>query len=187
MMPLQFRPTTGNIILKEGAIVNLLVGFHLSSNKLSLGSLIPTGKSRNEGSTKEDRIPIESFGRTTTKNANQSLVNPLFQAQPSAPSPLSSQPLPNPKGGFNAVQVEMDNEEEDEAEDEEGENDWLYELLKELENSDDEEDEESEDETEEEDEYESTEEDSEDEFVEEGDQAEEEARKKIGIKERFSS
>ncbi|MED6137103.1 hypothetical protein PIB30_061838 [Stylosanthes scabra] len=42
MMPLQFRPTTGNIILKEGAMVNLLVGSHLSINKLSLGSLIPT-------------------------------------------------------------------------------------------------------------------------------------------------
>ncbi|MED6198870.1 hypothetical protein PIB30_070647 [Stylosanthes scabra] len=135
MMPLHFRPTTGNIILKEGAMVNLLVGSHLSSHKLSLGSLIPTA-----------------------------------QAQPTAPSPLPSQPLPNPKRDINVVQVEMDNEVEDEAENEDGENDWLYELLKELANSDDEEDEESEDESEEE--------DSEDEFVEKGDQTEEEAREK---------
>ncbi|MED6184538.1 hypothetical protein PIB30_048304 [Stylosanthes scabra] len=41
-MPLQFRPTTSNITLKEGAMVNLLVGTHLNSRKLSLGSLIPT-------------------------------------------------------------------------------------------------------------------------------------------------
>ncbi|MED6186736.1 hypothetical protein PIB30_069562 [Stylosanthes scabra] len=86
MMPLQFRPTTSNIILKEGAMVNLLVGSHLSSHKLSQGSLIPTA-----------------------------------QAQPSAPSPLPSQPLPNPKGGINAIQVEIDNKGEDEAKDKEGE------------------------------------------------------------------
>ncbi|MED6164137.1 hypothetical protein PIB30_086789, partial [Stylosanthes scabra] len=42
MMPQPFRHTTSNIILKEGAMVNLLVGTHLSSHKLSLGSLIPT-------------------------------------------------------------------------------------------------------------------------------------------------
>ncbi|MED6214024.1 hypothetical protein PIB30_098968 [Stylosanthes scabra] len=104
--------------------------------------------------------------------ANQSTVNPQAQAQPS--SPLSSQPLPNPKGGINAVQVE---EEEDEIEDEDNENDWLYELLKKLANSDDdEEDKGSEDESEEEDGDESTEKGSEDKFVEEGDQTEEEAR-----------
>ncbi|MED6115875.1 hypothetical protein PIB30_094828, partial [Stylosanthes scabra] len=108
------------------------------------------------------------------KIANQSPVNPLAQAQTSAPSLLPSQPLSNPKGGINVVQVELDNEEKDEAEEEEeGENDWLYELLKELANFDDEEDEESEDESEEEDEDESTKEDREDEFFEEGDQAEE--------------
>ncbi|MED6211657.1 hypothetical protein PIB30_075863, partial [Stylosanthes scabra] len=42
MMPLPVRPTTSNIILKEGARVNQFVGTHLSSHKLSLGSLIPT-------------------------------------------------------------------------------------------------------------------------------------------------
>ncbi|MED6202134.1 hypothetical protein PIB30_102264, partial [Stylosanthes scabra] len=50
--------------------------------------------------------------------ANQSTVNPQAQAHPS--SLLQSQPLPNPKGGINAVQVE---EEEDEIEDEDDEND----------------------------------------------------------------
>ncbi|MED6164351.1 hypothetical protein PIB30_089040, partial [Stylosanthes scabra] len=103
--------------------------------------------------------------------ANQSTVNPQAQAQPS--SPLPSQPLPNPKGGINAVQLE---EEEDEVEDEDDENGWLHELLKKMANSDDKEDEESEDESGEEDEDESMEEGSEDEFVNEGDQTEEEAR-----------
>ncbi|MED6135401.1 hypothetical protein PIB30_046063 [Stylosanthes scabra] len=116
---------------------------------------------------KRTESQLNHLAELLQKIANQSPVNPLAQAHPSAPSPLPSQPLPNPKGGINAIQVEMDNEEEDEAEEEEGENDWLYELLKELANSDEEEDEESEDESEEEDE---------DEFVEEGDQAEEEAR-----------
>ncbi|MED6136722.1 hypothetical protein PIB30_058449 [Stylosanthes scabra] len=201
MMPLQFRPTTGNIILKKGAMVNLLVGSHLNSHKLSLGNLIPTVSlkiakipdislhiivstirtvQRENQEMREAQKRTESqlnhLAEQLQKIANQSPVNSQAQAQPSAPSPLLSQPLPNPKGGINAVQVEIDNEVEDEAENEEGENDSLYELLKELANFDDEEDEESEDESEEEDEDESTEEDSEDEFVEEGDQAEEEAR-----------
>ncbi|MED6223486.1 hypothetical protein PIB30_074425 [Stylosanthes scabra] len=196
----KFHPTTGNIILKEDAMVNLLLGSHLSSHKLSLGSLIPTVSPRTAkisdislhiiDSTirivqrenqemrevqKRTESQLNHLAELLQKIANQSPVNPQAQAQPLVPSPLSSQPLPNPKGGINAVQVEMDNE-EDEAEDEEGENDWLYELLKELANSDDEDDEESEDESEEEDEDESTEEDSEDEFLEEGDHAEEEAR-----------
>ncbi|MED6165364.1 hypothetical protein PIB30_098882 [Stylosanthes scabra] len=42
MIPLQILPTSSNIILKKGAIINLLVGSHLSINKLSLGSFIPT-------------------------------------------------------------------------------------------------------------------------------------------------
>ncbi|MED6199019.1 hypothetical protein PIB30_072096 [Stylosanthes scabra] len=79
-------------------------------------------------------------------NFDEAILNPRDQAQPLVPSPLSSQPLPNPMGGIK------------------------------LANSDDEEDEESEDESEEEDGDESTEEDSEDEFVKEGDQAEEKAR-----------
>ncbi|MED6113349.1 hypothetical protein PIB30_069958 [Stylosanthes scabra] len=124
---------------------------------------------------KRTESQLNHLAELLQKIANQSPVNPQAQAQPLAPSPLPSQPLPNPKGGINAVQVEMGNEEEDKAEDEEGENDWLYQLLKELANSDDE-DEESEDESEEEYEDESTEEDSKDEFVEEGDQAEEETR-----------
>ncbi|MED6128887.1 hypothetical protein PIB30_102468 [Stylosanthes scabra] len=116
----------------------------------------PKGKSRNEGSTKKTESQLNHLAGLLQKIANQSSVNPQAQTQPLAPTPLPSQPLSNPKGGINTVQVEMDNEEEDEAEDEEGENDWLYELLKELANSDDEEDEESEDESEEEDEDEST-------------------------------
>ncbi|MED6139566.1 hypothetical protein PIB30_085051 [Stylosanthes scabra] len=82
------------------------------------------------------------------KFANQTTINLQVQPQPSTSSPLPSQPLPNPKGGINAVHVERDNGEEDEVEDEEGENDWLYELLAELANSDrsdDEEEGESED------------------------------------------
>ncbi|MED6221309.1 hypothetical protein PIB30_053200 [Stylosanthes scabra] len=118
---------------------------------------------------KKTESELNHLAKLLQKIANQSPIDPLAQAQPSAPSPLPSQPLPNPKGGINTVQVEMDNEEEDEVEDEEGENDWLCELLKELANSDDEEDEETEDESEEEDEDECMEEDSEDEFVEEGD------------------
>ncbi|MED6215248.1 hypothetical protein PIB30_111520, partial [Stylosanthes scabra] len=118
---------------------------------------------------KRTESQLNNLAKLLQKIAKQSPVNPQAQAQPLAPSTLSSQPLPNPKGGINAVQVEMDNEGEGKAEDEEGENDWLYELLKQLANSNDEEDEESEDESKEEDEDESTEENSEDEFVEEGD------------------
>ncbi|MED6125925.1 hypothetical protein PIB30_073262 [Stylosanthes scabra] len=47
LMPLQFRPTTSNITLKEGTMVNLL-GTQLSSHKLSLGSLIPTAPKQPE-------------------------------------------------------------------------------------------------------------------------------------------
>ncbi|MED6152380.1 hypothetical protein PIB30_091512 [Stylosanthes scabra] len=115
---------------------------------------------------KRTESQLNHLAELLQKIANQSPVNPLAQAQP----------LPNPKGGINAIQVEMNNEEEDEVEDEEGENDLLYELLKESTDSNNEEDEESEDESEEEDKDESAEEDSEDKFVEEGDQAEEEVR-----------
>ncbi|MED6174441.1 hypothetical protein PIB30_068968 [Stylosanthes scabra] len=150
-MPLQFHPTTSDITLKEGAMVNLLVGTHLSSYKLSLDSLIPTISPQN---SQNPRYQPPHNPELLQKFANQPSVNPQAQAQPSAPSPLSSQPLPNHKGGINAVLVEIDNEGEDEAEDEEGENDWLYELLTELANSgefdDEEEDESIEEESEEE-------------------------------------
>ncbi|MED6213301.1 hypothetical protein PIB30_091844 [Stylosanthes scabra] len=150
MMPLKFRSTTSNITLQEGAMVNLLVGTHLSSHKLSLNSLISTLN-------------------YCKKFANPPRVNPQAQAQPSAPSPLPSQPLPNPKGGINAVQVEIDNKGEDKAEDEEGKNDWLYELLTKLANSA-----ESEDEKEDENIEEESEEESDEEEEEESELAEEE-------------
>ncbi|MED6164123.1 hypothetical protein PIB30_086679 [Stylosanthes scabra] len=117
---------------------------------------------------KRTEAQLSHLTQLLQKISNQSTVSPQAQAQPS--SPLLSQPLLNPKGGINAVQVE---EEEDKIEDENDKNDCLYELLKKLANFDDEE---SEDESEEEDKDESTEEGSEDEFVEEGDQTEEEAR-----------
>ncbi|MED6149581.1 hypothetical protein PIB30_063873 [Stylosanthes scabra] len=152
MMPLQFRPTTSNITLKESAMVNLLVGSHLSSHKLNLGNLIPTENQEMREAQKRKESQLNHLAELLQKIANQSPVNPQAQAQPLAPSLLPSQPLPNPKERINAVQVGMDNEEEDEAEDEEGENDWFYELLKELANFNDEEDEEGEDKFEEEDE-----------------------------------
>ncbi|MED6184261.1 hypothetical protein PIB30_045782 [Stylosanthes scabra] len=118
---------------------------------------------------KRTESQLNHLAELLQKIANQSPVNPQVQAQPLVPSPLPSQPLPNPKGGINAVQVEMDNEEEDEAEDEEGENDWLYELLKELENSNEFDDEEEDENIEEESEEESDEEEEESELAEEED------------------
>ncbi|MED6115329.1 hypothetical protein PIB30_089418 [Stylosanthes scabra] len=148
MMPLQFCPTTGNIILKEGAKVNLLVGSHLSSHKLSLGSLIlqsspeqprsqisaPHNRQQYSPSNnppfnfdeaihivqrenqemqeaqKRTESQLNHFVELLQKIANQSPVNPQAQAQPLVLSPLPSQPLPNPKGGINAIQIEMDND-----------------------------------------------------------------------------
>ncbi|MED6198356.1 hypothetical protein PIB30_065586 [Stylosanthes scabra] len=118
---------------------------------------------------KKTESQLNHLAELLQKIANQSLVNPQAQAQPSAPSPLPFQPLPNPKGGINAVQVEIDNKGEDEAEDNEGENDWLYELLKELANSDESDDEEEDENIEEESEEESGDEEEESEFVEEED------------------
>ncbi|MED6224586.1 hypothetical protein PIB30_085509 [Stylosanthes scabra] len=109
-------------------MVNLLIGTHLSSHKLSLGS------------------------------------SPTFSPKPVAVSTSS-----NPKGGINAVQVEIDNEGEDEAEDEEGENNWLYELLKILANSDESDYEEEDENIEEESEEESDKEEEESELAEEKD------------------
>ncbi|MED6140048.1 hypothetical protein PIB30_089473 [Stylosanthes scabra] len=107
---------------------------------------------------KRTESQLNHLAELLLKIANQSPVNLQAQAQPSALSPLPSQPLPNPKGGINTAQVEIDNEGEDEAEDEEGENDWLYELLKELANSDECDNEEEDENIEEESEEESDEE-----------------------------
>ncbi|MED6162989.1 hypothetical protein PIB30_075695 [Stylosanthes scabra] len=82
---------------------------------------------------------------------------------------FANQPLPNPKGGINTVQVEIDIEGEDEAEDEEGENDRLYELLAELANSDESDDEEEHESIKKESEEESDEEKEESELAEEED------------------
>ncbi|MED6122807.1 hypothetical protein PIB30_043397 [Stylosanthes scabra] len=110
---------------------------------------------------KRTESQLNHLAELLQKFANQPPVNPQTQAQPLAPSPLPSQPLPNPKGGINAVQVEIDNEGEDEAEDEEEENDWLYEILTELANSDESNDEEEDESIEEENEEESDEEEEE--------------------------
>ncbi|MED6226571.1 hypothetical protein PIB30_105159 [Stylosanthes scabra] len=149
-------------------MVNLLVGTHLSSHKLSLGSLIPTVSPRttriqdinlriivNNHASHKPPFSLDEAIRTfqmekqemrEAQKRTESQLNhlaellqkfanqPLAQAQPSAPSPLPSQPLSNPNGGINAVQVEIENEREEEDEDKEGENDWLYELLIELAN-----------------------------------------------------
>ncbi|MED6225184.1 hypothetical protein PIB30_091257 [Stylosanthes scabra] len=106
----------------------------------------------------------------------QKFTSQQVQPQPPAPSPLSSQPLPNPKGGINAVHSKEVEGEEDEDENEEGSVSWWYVLLAQLVDSDDEEDGESEDESDEEDEEESVEEDSEDESDEEENETEEEEK-----------
>ncbi|MED6166130.1 hypothetical protein PIB30_105981 [Stylosanthes scabra] len=182
MMPPPFYPTASNIIFKEGAMVNLLVGTHLSSHKLSLGNLTLTisprtariqdinlriiGKSRNKKGAEKNGVSANSTDRNARKITNQP-----NQTQPPSLSPL---PSPNPKGGINVIHSKKAEGEEDEDENEEGNVSWWYDLLAQLVDSDDEEDKESEDESEEEDEDESTEEDSEEEFVEEEDQTEEE-------------
>ncbi|MED6195590.1 hypothetical protein PIB30_039285 [Stylosanthes scabra] len=79
------------------------------------------------------------------KFTNQTTIGQQVQPQPSIPNPLSSQPLPNPKGGINVVHNEGTNGEgegEEEEEEEEGVDEWLYELLVELADSDESDDEE---------------------------------------------
>ncbi|MED6152154.1 hypothetical protein PIB30_089186 [Stylosanthes scabra] len=118
---------------------------------------------------KRTESQLNHLAKLLQKFANQPPINPQVQAQPSAPSPLPSQPLPNPKGDINAVQVEIDNERENEAEDKEGENDWLYELLTELANSSESDDEKENENIEEESKEESDEEEEESELAEEED------------------
>ncbi|MED6127000.1 hypothetical protein PIB30_083893 [Stylosanthes scabra] len=193
-MPLQFRPTTSNITPKVGGMVNPLVGTHLSSHKLSLGSLIPTVSPKTARIQDTNlRIIVSNILHPTTLRAfqreNQEMreaqkrtesqlnhltemlqkfTNQQVQPQPPAPSPLPSQPLPNQKGSINVVLDKGINEDEDEDEDVE----WLYELLAKLADSDDEEDEQSEEESDEEDEDKSIEEEGEEESDKEEDESE---------------
>ncbi|MED6199150.1 hypothetical protein PIB30_073243 [Stylosanthes scabra] len=148
MMLLQYRPTTGNIILKEGAIVNLLIGSHRSSNKLSLGSLIPTVSPR-----------IAKILDINPHIIVSSTLHPtILHSTMMKPSALSKE------------------EKKDEDKNKEGSVSWWYNLLAQLVDIDNEEDEESEDESEEKDEDESAEEDGEDESAGKEDQTEEEER-----------
>ncbi|MED6213384.1 hypothetical protein PIB30_092696 [Stylosanthes scabra] len=180
------------MILKEGAINNLLVGTHLSSNKLILGSLTLTVSPRTAKipdishhiivSTlctfqRENQEIRETQKRTESQLTQLKKMLQRITSQPAqspSPIPLPSQPLPNPKGGINVFHNKEAKGEKDEDENEEGSVGWWYNLLAQLVDSNDEEDEESEDESKEEDEDESAEEDSEDESSEEEEEEEEE-------------
>ncbi|MED6164084.1 hypothetical protein PIB30_086310 [Stylosanthes scabra] len=87
------------------------------------------------------------------KFTNQPTINPQAQAQPSAPSPLRSQPLPNPKGGINAVHVDIETKGRMKLRTKKGR--MTGSELTNSDESDDEDEDESEDEDEEEDEIES--------------------------------
>ncbi|MED6211703.1 hypothetical protein PIB30_076235 [Stylosanthes scabra] len=169
MMPLQLRPTISNITLKEGAMVNLLVRTHLSSHKLSLGSLIPTGKPRNKRGAEKNGVSANLTNRNTTEDHQLAKPNPT-----TFPYFVTITSSTNSKGVINIIHSKEVEGEEDEDENEEGSFSWWYDLLAQLVDSDDEGDEESEGKSEEADEDESAEEDSEDEFVEEEDQTKEE-------------
>ncbi|MED6152807.1 hypothetical protein PIB30_095512 [Stylosanthes scabra] len=54
---------------------------------------------------KRTESQLNHLAKLLQKIANQSPVNPQAQAQPSAPTPLLSQPLPNPKGVGNAIKI----------------------------------------------------------------------------------
>ncbi|MED6208149.1 hypothetical protein PIB30_042488 [Stylosanthes scabra] len=106
------------------------------------------------------------------KFATQMVVN----SQPhSSSNPLPSQPLPNPKGGINMVQITSDKgaiaeAEDDKEEEDEKDDDWLYDLLAKLVGVDSD----SDDEYEEDKEEEVIEEDEEEEMIEITEEATEE-------------
>ncbi|MED6164107.1 hypothetical protein PIB30_086523 [Stylosanthes scabra] len=98
---------------------------------------------------KRTKTQLTNLIELLTKFTNQVTVNPQTSSQPSSPSPLPFQPLPNPKGGINMVRKEKNGQDKEGSHDE-----WLLELiskLAKLNESDEEEESEDEDESEEED------------------------------------
>ncbi|MED6107821.1 hypothetical protein PIB30_017903 [Stylosanthes scabra] len=89
---------------------------------------------------------FQKENQETREFQKQTQVQPQPQHQPQPPilNPLPSQPLPNPKGGLNAINDDPESEEEAEDTNDEEAEQQLYELLLEMTGSKSEEDEDAE-------------------------------------------